>query len=121
MRHFSAGIFFILMMICKCSVAQEIYDPSYLEKIISLEQISQEPVISFRESSLTENYNLNYLNAYWEIDPAIYYIKGALTYYFQPVNDPLTAISFDFSDSLLFSGFVYHGDTSFNVTRPGNN
>lgn len=122
-RQFPASVFIIallLMMTGRIS-AQQLFDPAYLEKIIHQEQFANKSVIAFRESSVTDNYELTYLKACWEIDPAVYYIKGALTYYFQPVAVALTVISFDLSDSMTFRYFVYHGDTIFNFSRPGNN
>ncbi|MEO6168857.1 MAG: M1 family aminopeptidase [Chitinophagales bacterium] len=122
MRRFNSKLFlFLLVMISGRAIAQEIFDPQYLEKIILQEQKSGRSKIFFRESAITDDYDLNYMRAWWEIDPAVYYIKGALSYYFHPVNTAITAISFDLSDSLLFTYFVYHGDTSYNFTRPGNN
>lgn len=120
-RFLSILILFILVMISPRLTAQEIFNAQLLEKIINREQQSAGPKISFRESAVTDDYNLNYLKAYWELDPAVYYIKGSLTYYFQPAENGLASISFDLSDSLQFSYFIYHGDTGFNYIRSGNN
>ena len=108
LRILSKIILCLLVTINSRSFAQEIFNAQLLEKIINREQQSAEPKISFRESAVTDDYNLNYLNAYWELDPAVYYIKGSLTYYFQPAENGLASISFDLSDSLQFSYFIYH-------------
>lgn len=111
----------ILNMLAHGVFAQQVFDPQLLDKIILREQKNSEPKVTFRESGITDDYDLNYLRAYWEIDPAVYYIKGAVTYHFKPVGTEMNAIYFDISDSLVVHYFVYHGDTSYNFSRPGSN
>lgn len=118
---FSSIVCSLSLLMAVSVTAQPIFDPAYLEKIIEREQLAGKQMVAFRESTATDNYQLSYLKAYWEIDPAIYFIRGAITYYFQPVNVSLNNITFDLSDSLTFSYFVFHGDTSMNLSRPGNN
>ncbi len=55
-----------------------------------------------------KNINIIYQRACWEIDPAVVYIKGAITTYFKPVFDGVSSISFDLSDSLTVDSVFYH-------------
>jgi len=54
-----------------------------------------------------QNINIIYQRAFWEIDPAVVYIKGAITIHFKPVIDGVTSISFDLSDSLTVDSVFY--------------
>lgn len=101
--------------------AQQLFDPNQLEKIISFEKQSAEQLINYKESALTDDYDQVYLRAYWEIDPTVYYIKGEITYYMRPVETNMTTVYFDFSDSLQFDCFIFHGDTSYNFDRSVSN
>jgi len=55
-----------------------------------------------------QNINIIYQRAFWEIDPAVVYIKGAITTHFKPVVEEITSISFDLSDSLIVDSVFYH-------------
>jgi aminopeptidase N len=55
-----------------------------------------------------QNINIIYQRAYWEIDPAVVYIKGEITSYFKPVVEGIISISFDLSDSLIVDSVLYH-------------
>ena len=66
-----------------------------------------------------QNINISYQRAYWEIDPAVVYIKGEISTYFKPVIDGITSISFDLSDSLIVDSVLYHHEkTTFQWTTP---
>lgn len=120
-KRFFTVVFFMAILTVHHCFAQKVYDPEFLERIVQGEKEAADFIISFRESSATDNYNLYYMRANWEVDPAVNYIKGAITYYFQPVASPISNLIFDCSDSLLFNGFVYHGDTTDNYIRAGDN
>ncbi len=53
------------------------------------------------------NYNLSYQRMYWEINPAINYIKGYVSSHFQP-NAAMSQIEFDMSNQLTVDSIVYH-------------
>jgi aminopeptidase N len=53
------------------------------------------------------NYNLSYQRMYWEIDPAINYIKGYVSSHFQP-SAAMNQIEFDMSNQLTVDSIVYH-------------
>ncbi|MBK7633179.1 MAG: hypothetical protein IPJ13_02010 [Saprospiraceae bacterium] len=53
-----------------------------------------------RTNALTENYDLKYYRFEWEIDPAVYGIKGTATPYFKVLESGFDVIHFDFSSDL---------------------
>ncbi|CAN5835060.1 M1 family aminopeptidase [soil metagenome] len=53
------------------------------------------------------NSDFIYQRCEWNVDPAIYYIKGKITTYFIP-NASITEIEFDLSDSLQVDSIKYH-------------
>jgi len=55
-----------------------------------------------------QNIDIVYQRTYWEIDPAVVYIKGVITSYFIPLINGVTTISFDLSDSLIVDSVYYH-------------
>lgn len=62
-----------------------------------------------RGSSASENFDINYFRCEWEVDPAIRYIKGAVTVYFK-LNAGGSSITFDLQSAM-------HTDS---VKRKGN-
>ena len=62
-----------------------------------------------RANALTENYDLNYYRFEWEIDPAVYNIKGVATPYFTVLEGGFKAIHFDFSSDLKIDSIKWRG------------
>lgn len=60
---------------------------------------------------LTENYDLKYYRFEWYVDPAVYFIEGSVTVYFQAMQENFTEINFDFSSQLIVSNINYHGQS----------
>jgi len=58
---------------------------------------------------LTENYDLKYYRFEWEIDPAVYAIKGTATPYFTVLSDTFDQIHFDFSKELIVDSIKWKG------------
>lgn len=54
------------------------------------------------------NYNIVYHRCNWEVDPAVWYIKGAVTTYFKPTTSGFNQIQFDLSDSITVDSVKYH-------------
>ena len=59
-------------------------------------------------TSIINNYDLKYNHCEWLIDPAVNYIKGAVTFYFEPTVNSFNQIQFDLSDSLTVDSVKYH-------------
>jgi len=66
---------------------------------------------------LTENYDLKYYRFDWQIDPAVYGIKGSATPYFQVLSDGFAEINFDFSNQLTIDSIIYH-DSKVTFSQP---
>ncbi len=62
-----------------------------------------------RNNPLTETYNLKYYRFEWDIDPAVYGIKGTATSYYEVVSDVIKEINFEFSNQLTIDSIVWHG------------
>ncbi len=58
---------------------------------------------------LTANYDLKYYRFNWHIDPAVYFIDGSATIYFETLEDNFNDINFDFSSLLAINDISYHG------------
>ncbi len=53
-------------------------------------------------------YNVVYHRCWWEINPAVYYIKGSVCTYFVP-NADINSLDFDLAHSLTVDSVKYHG------------
>jgi aminopeptidase N len=62
-----------------------------------------------RSNALTENYDLKYYRFEWEIDPAVYGIKGTATPYFTVLESGFDVIHFDFSSDLKIDSIMWRG------------
>ncbi len=71
-------------------------------------------------SSVLNNYDLIYVRAEWEVDPAINFIKGTVTTYFVPTVVVFNQIQFDLDTSLKVDSVKYNGTTlTFNHISTG--
>lgn len=64
---------------------------------------------SQNKNPFADNYDLKYHRLELEIDPNIYYIKGAITSYFEITKTNVNSIYFDVTDSLTIDSVIYHG------------
>ncbi len=79
----------------------------------SISNIEQKGIIANRLSPATQainNSNFIYQRCEWNIDPAVYYIKGKITTDFIP-SSSISQLEFDLSDSLQVDSVKYHGNT----------
>lgn len=76
--------------------------------IIKAEQKGNASKLDFVASTASSDYDLKYHRMFWEINPDIYYIKGAITSYFVPLTDDFSKIHFDLSDSLNVDSVKFH-------------
>ncbi len=91
-----------------------------LKRILLLSLIAlQYFTVIAQENKLSNNYissidsshiDLKYLNAHWSIDPAINYIKGAINYHFEAIENTNT-IQFSLSKKLKIDAVIYHNDS----------
>lgn len=88
--------------------AQKNSENSLQVNIPAMEQKAQ--MAKFRSvlSGAADNYDIKYHRCEWELDPAVYHIKGAITSYFKPTVVGFNQMEFDLSDSLTVDSVKYH-------------
>ncbi len=77
--------------------------------LIAAEQFHQHQLLEFRTSPFTSNYDQHYLRLEWNIDPAVHFISGTVTSYFEPTEDDFERIYFDLNNNMQVSQVLYHG------------
>ena len=82
-----------------------------LSSIIEMEAHHHEQLVGFRSNELTSNYDLKYHRLEWEVDPAVFYIKGSITSYFVPKETDFQQINFDLSAMMTVNQISYHGNS----------
>jgi len=104
-------ILFISMLVSTFTYSQHTFDGvcKDLSHIIDLEKKGHEKEMEFRANVLTQNYDLKYHRMYWEVDPAVNYIKGEITTYFMPTEMDFQEINFDFAVNMTINEISYHG------------
>ncbi|MFM2145240.1 MAG: hypothetical protein RL732_76, partial [Bacteroidota bacterium] len=60
-------------------------------------------------SVASDNIDLHYIQCNWEINPAIRYIKGNITYHFTTTENA-SSVVFDLSKPLIADSVLYHGN-----------
>ena len=71
-------------------------------------------------SLVVNNYDLKYNRFEWRIDPAVNYIKGKITFYFEPTVNGFNQIQFDLSDTLTVDSVNYHSTDLAFAHLPGD-
>lgn len=89
--------------------AQQMPDPKVRESISNSEKNQHKKLTSQSKSLAGYNYNMIYQRFYWEVNPAVKFIKGSVTTYFKPVITNLSEMSFDMTASLQCDSIKYHG------------
>jgi len=84
------------------TISQETPRPSRLLDRSANETLNDQLTVS------STNFDVTFYRCEWEIDPAISYIKGIVTPYFN-ITLPTDSIIFDLSDTLTVDSIVYHG------------
>ena len=87
--------------------------PLFLNAQIDLQTISNVEKKGFGANRLApailaiDNSNIIYQRCHWTVDPAVYYINGAVTTYFIP-NNPYSQMEFDLSAAMVVDSVLYH-------------
>ncbi len=105
-------ILFLLLTLPLLAIAQSDKD---FQQLVENETHNHQHMLDYRSNELTADYDIKYHRLEWEVNPEIFYIKGAVTTYFQPLNDDFLSIYFDFSNALSIDSVLFHGNAlSFN-------
>lgn len=65
--------------------------------------------MNFKASPYTHNYDIIYHRILWEVDPAVYQIKGEVCSYFKATESSLSSIYFDIIDALTIESVIQNG------------
>lgn len=76
--------------------------------IPAMEQKGQSGKFRALLSSAVDNYNVIYHRCVWEVDPAVYAIKGNITTYFKPTINGFNQIEFDLDSTLTVDSVKFH-------------
>ncbi len=97
------------------------YQPDFYDicKIADMEKKKFHQSKSIDESFVGENYDMIYHRFEWEIDPAVYYIKGKVLSYFKATENDVNQISFDLSTNLTVHNIIFH-ENEINFSHENN-
>jgi aminopeptidase N len=80
-----------------------------LHEVADAERRNHTNMLDFRSSPFTDNYDLKYHRLEWTIDPAVLYISGAVTSYFEAKTAGFQEINFDLVKELTVSEVLHQG------------
>lgn len=89
--------------------AQNWENDHYCTRIPGKISDSKKDITQIVPSLFTENYDLKYYRYDWYIDPAVWYIQGTVTTYFEIIGKDQHSISFDFTNNLEVDSIVWRG------------
>ncbi len=99
---------FVIILFCASIFSKAQNNNTHAVNIPLMEQKAHAAKFRSVLSGAYDNYDLKYHRCEWEVDPAVYYIKGAITSYFKPTVTGFSQIEFDLSDSLHVDSVKYH-------------
>ena len=94
------------------SFAQQVQVNPLRPDIVEMERKAASAKMTAVSSELTDAYDLKYNRFRWAVDPAVKYITGSVTSYFEPVGANMDTLYFDLSDSLTVDSVHYHGNAA---------
>jgi aminopeptidase N len=104
-----ACVIFLFLFNCVSAAAQTNGSVSVCKDIPELEKKGLIGKFnSLSSQGAANNNNVVYTRCFWEVDPAVNYIKGAITPYFIPSVAGFNQIEFDLSSSLNVDSVKYH-------------
>jgi aminopeptidase N len=99
----------ILLIIFPAILLAQEKEPFFTDKIAEQESKYYELKSGFVESASYSEYDLVYQKMEWEVNPEIYYIKGAVTSHFVSKSDSLSDIDFDLHAQLIVDSIIQNG------------
>ncbi len=108
--------FFILLLLGGKVYAQNENLCKAIDEIAASERISAQRSLSVNRSQASSNFQVTYYRCVWDIDPAVRYIKGAVTSHFI-TNSSANSISYDLATQLSVDSIHYHG-SKISFSRP---
>ena len=105
----------IFIISCSTSFAQKVDLVKDLDELSRRESVNYQ-TFNVSKSVASGNFDLKYARCEWELDPAIRYITGKVTLYFE-VTTALNSLILDLSSSLTADSVTWH-DKSLATLRP---
>lgn len=112
MKNFPTALIFVANLILALSLTAQDGGTiqADLESIASKEAEAAADHLHFTRHETAAQTDMHYQVMRWEIDPAIFYVKGEITYYFKSNVNGLTTLVLDFTNELTVTS----------ITRGGN-
>ena len=98
------------------------------DEIVVMEQERHSKLLGYKVNPRTQNYDLKYHRLEWAVDPAVNYISGTVTSYFEPTIGGFTQINFDLMSNMTVNAVLYRGqeliyelteDDNLSIEMPG--
>ncbi len=100
-------LFFVIAISINC-FAQTTQMPPMCKDIAAMEAKAKAKLFQPSPTMALNNYDVVHQYCYWEIDPAVNKIKGAITTRFKPTVANFTQMEFDLSIALTVDSVKYH-------------
>ncbi len=111
---------FLSILFFSCSFAQADKDFKNCKDISEIEKQAHARMFDFLAPMAADNYDIVYHECYWEIDPAVSYIQGAIKTFFKPETSAFNELEFDLTTSLNVDSVKYHNGSLSYVQLPGD-
>lgn len=82
-----------------------------LERIVKAEQEAHAGKLTPQILSGTADYDVTYYNCHWNVDPAVSFISGSVTMYFNTLTGSFDEVVMNMSNALDVDSIVYHNNT----------
>ena len=103
-------VFILILFILPTGLKGQFGD-SELEELICKERHSASLMFQQDvENGAGAGYDLVHQKCYWEVDPAVHYIKGHVTARFISLESQLNEVDFDLSTNMQVDSVIYHGE-----------
>src|SRR5436190_13412942 len=100
-------LFFVMILPAVASFAQS----ENVERTKQIAQSEKEKFDAVRNnrapSNASGNFVVNYYRCEWNVDPAVFFIKGAVTSYFKITSDSASSIVYDLSNQLTVDSVIF--------------
>jgi len=103
-------LFLVMIVPILRTTAQNTYS-TVENEIPAMEQKAQGAKLRSLLSGAANTYDLKYHRCEWAVDPAVNYIKGAVTSYFKPTVSGFNQMQFDLDTSFTIDSIKYHNTT----------
>jgi len=108
-KIFITLILLLMLVHFNCQAQMPRYEDN-TAMIAKTESLALSKIRNIKPRATGNSYNITYDKFYWEIDPAVLYIKGNVTTYFTPVIASISSLDFELSKELQVDSVVFRGE-----------